>query len=32
MTPACPSEEGLKYELEIMLKALDKETLTYKED
>ena len=32
MTPVVPSEEGLKYELEIMLKALNKETLTYKEN
>jgi len=32
MTPVCPSEEDLKYELEIMLKALSKETLIYEED
>lgn len=31
MTPVVDSPEGLKYELEIMLKAFDQEILEYKE-
>ena len=32
MTPVCPSEEGLDYELTLMREALKKETLLYTED
>lgn len=32
MTPVCPSPEGLKHEMHIMLDAFNKETLDYKEE
>jgi hypothetical protein len=32
MVPVCASEEDLEYELNLMLIALKKETLIYKED
>jgi hypothetical protein len=32
MTPVCPSEEDLAYELTLMQEAFKKETLIYKED
>lgn len=31
LTPVCDSEEDLKEEMKIMMKAFEKETLTYKE-
>ena len=32
MTPVCPSEEDLEYELNLMREALKKDTLLYIED
>ncbi|ACU63298.1 hypothetical protein [Chitinophaga pinensis] len=31
LVPVCPSEEGLKHELQLMLKALKEETIVYDE-
>lgn len=31
LVPLCPSEEGLKHELHLMLKALQEETIIYNE-
>jgi hypothetical protein len=32
LTPVCPSEEGLLYELNLMLDALKKDTLIHTQD